>query len=1339
MPGYDKYIMTQLSILLLLLVPGMAHAQPDLYFENLGIEDGLGDLKVMSILQDRKGFMWIGTEMGGVSRYDGQKMTTFNYDPDFPERSYPGRCINAMFEDEEGYIWATGGPPSGLLKFDPEKEAIAAHYPIEGWSATAHLGSNGRIWVGHSTEGLLFLDKASGEVRSFVEEFAPEMQKEYVRQILEDSSGNLWFAYPNGIYQWIEADNNLIYHPFREPLDRTIDDNLFSALIEDSRHTIWVGTTEGLFYYDAEEKEFQAYALPYPIHSITALEEDKNGDLWIGHTEGLFILNTQDRSGKQYSSNSGREGALRGAPNTIYKDPQGNMWLGQFAEGVFYWNQHRKKFSTYQYDPNILGSIGWNTVTGLHEDKDGGIWVACGQLELFDPKAETFVPVFQFNHDHQVWDVTEDRQNRLWIGSWLKGIQLLSTTGQTLARFQADPTNRDSLPGNAAIAIYADRLGNIWVAVFHEGLFLYQPGSQSFKKYPLFHPETHVPIGTGIKTFHEDQKGNLWLGENYRLIKLTPDYKVEQVLDISTLQIYEDPTGIFWIASIDGLYRFDPASGQHRVWRQKDGLPVNDVHSILVDDHGNFWLGTKKGLAYFDRRTEAITVYDKSDGLPGYQFSTAASLKTSSGEFYFGLREGLLRFQPDSIRPNPEVPPVVITDFKIRNVSVPIQGAEKDTADFSSPLEKHIAYLDELRLGWRQNDIAFTFAALNFLKPEKNQYKYRLHNYEEEWTLTDGKNPNAVYTNLDPGQYTFQVLGSNNDGEWNEMGVSLSIIILPPWWATWWAYSLYAILLLAGLYTIRAYELNRKMAHHEAGRLRELDGIKSRLYTNITHEFRTPLSIILGVAGQLKKEVQNKTAAHLDMIERNGRQLLHLVNQLLDLSKIESGKLELNYVQSDIVNFLKYLTESFHSLAEQKAIQLHFLSDLDSLIMDYDPERLQQIFYNLLSNALKFTPEGGNVYFQLSQLNDEQLELKVKDTGIGMAEDQLSKIFERFYQLDDSDTRRAEGTGIGLALVRDLLQLMGGTITVKSKLGRGTEFVLTLPIHHHAAISTRTEMPSPLPVNGSTGVRPSVASLVVEGPRVLVIEDNPDVRFYIRNCLASGYRIEMAFDGEDGIQKAQKIIPDLIMCDVMMPLKDGFEVCAILKQDRRTSHIPIVMLTAKADFQSRIEGLQHGADLYLAKPFQEEELLLHLHNLLLQRDRLQQHYLFISGLVAQADPDQKGVDPETQFVENVKSRILEHLSDSNFTISQLSREMALSQSQLHRKLTALTGFSASKMVRMIRLHHATQLLQDQSLTVSAVAYDCGFNDPDYMSKLFKQEFGLTPTEFRSGLGTVKKT
>lgn len=538
-----------------------------------------------------------------------------------------------------------------------------------------------------------------------------------------------------------------------------------------------------------------------------------------------------------------------------------------------------------------------------------------------------------------------------------------------------------------------------------------------------------------------------------------------------------------------------------------------------------------------------------------------------------------------------------------------------------------------------------------------------------------------------------------------------------------------------------------QIASLAAVRLQELDAVKTRLYTNITHEFRTPLTVILGMAQQIKDKPAAYLQECLNMITRNGQNLLNLVNQMLDLSKLESGHLSLHYQQGDVVNFLKYIVESLHSLAESKSLQIHFISDLEQLTMDYDEMRLQQVVSNLLSNAVKFTPKGGNIYVSLS-IQSNTFSFKVKDTGIGIAEADLPYIFDRFYQVDDSVTRHGEGTGIGLSLTRELVKLMNGTISVKSQVNRGTEFEVVLPIHHRADIKAESaqlplinsvtnpliyEEEHPLSNNDET---------TAEKPLVLIADDNADVRGYIASCLSADYNLLIAKDGQECEELSFEHTPDLIISDVMMPFKDGFEVCKTLKTDERTSHIPIIMLTAKADMDSKLQGLEHGADVYLMKPFNKEELLLRIKKLLELRQQLQQYYrstisdvgfgISVTGSKPKSDiPNPKSNNADNAFVIKVRTMIEANLNNADFDVETLCHNLLLSPSQVYRKLIALTGLSTNNFIRYVRLVKAKDMLiKNSHYSISAVAYDSGFNDPAYFSRAFKQEFGMTPQAWR---------
>ncbi|HQU96487.1 MAG TPA: ATP-binding protein, partial [Saprospiraceae bacterium] len=629
---------------------------------------------------------------------------------------------------------------------------------------------------------------------------------------------------------------------------------------------------------------------------------------------------------------------------------------------------------------------------------------------------------------------------------------------------------------------------------------------------------------------------------------------------------------------------------------------------------------------------------------------------------------------------------------------------------------------------------------------------------DKDW-VESGTRRTATYLHLPSGSYVFKLQGSNSQGMWSPKIAELKIIVTPPWWRTWWAYALYGLLMGFGARSYFKFRINKaklqSQLHYEqqeAKRVKELDTVKTQLYANITHEFRTPLTVILGMANQVKNDPEKYLVKGVDMIVRNGENLLNLVNEMLDLSKLESGKMTLNLIHGDIISFLRYIVESFQSLAAGQKKQFHFFSDTDELMLVFDAEKIRQIITNLFSNALKFTPEQGNIYVSISQevadKNDRTLlVIKVKDTGMGIPENQLEHIFDRFYQLDNSHTRKAEGTGIGLALTKELVKLMNGSILVKSPpIGatKGTEFIIHIPLTKVRVeddvallVPAYKENTKEVKVEERTGAHSIVgADNDSSQPLVLLVEDNADVVAYTASCLPD-YKLAVGKDGREGIEIATEIIPDLIITDVMMPFIDGFEMCRRLRQDERTSHIPIIMLTAKADIQSKLEGLDKGADVYLEKPFHKEELLLRIKKLLELRKNLRQYYSRQMGIIENADPKVKqGAETvidekaEHEFVKKVREIVEVNFSNYDFSVDQLCKIIFMSHSQLHRKLEALTGCSPNKFIRIVRLNRAKELLLNKALSIAAVALDCGYNDPGYFARVFKQEYGNTPQEWR---------
>jgi signal transduction histidine kinase/CheY-like chemotaxis protein/AraC-like DNA-binding protein len=734
--------------------------------------------------------------------------------------------------------------------------------------------------------------------------------------------------------------------------------------------------------------------------------------------------------------------------------------------------------------------------------------------------------------------------------------------------------------------------------------------------------------------------------------------------------------------------------------------------------------------------------------------------------------------------------------LKINNLDINYAAAFIGEKEKNNPLDRPIHLAEALLLDHTQNTVTFDFALMDFVNPNENRYRYRLLGMDGDW-VEAGVTHSAPYTGLSPGSYTFEVQGAISGGEWST-STALKIKILPPWWKSWWAYSLYALALGTAVYLFYKNRLQQRLEQQEALRLRELDGFKSRFFTNITHEFRTPLTVILGNLEIMKLEIGKQVAefpiywressisqfliSKISMTRRNAESLLRLINQILDLAKLESNSLKINYINGDVLPYLRYISESLHSFANAQNVMLRVESSETQIVMDYDPERLLQIVHNLLSNAIKFTPSGGRVTLFAGMRDEESgmkgqrtssliphstsLVLTVSDTGVGISPEDLPLIFDRFYQANNQvpplgGRGAAGGTGIGLALTRELVKAMDGEITVKSELSKGTTFTVRLPIvqsppeksgqaltpkgepHPGSSISNSAEFDG---LGSPKGLRllakqiDGQEGLSHEGtPYILLIEDNPDVVEYLASCLSGEYQLDFAYNGRAGIEKALETVPDLIVSDVMMPEKDGFEVCDFLKNDERTSHIPIVLLTAKADVESRLAGLKRGADAYLAKPFHREELLVTLANLLEIRKKLRARYSTLPVLspgkgIAETAPPSSLIPPpshlEDVFLQKLRHCIEENMGESTFDGPALAKKMNMSEVQLYRKIKALTDKSTAIFIRSVRLARGKELLQTTDLNVSEIAYEVGFDDPNYFSRTFSQEYGAAPSDMR---------
>ena len=1364
-------ILMLLSLLLGLKVVFTFAQAPHIEFDSPPASRSISKAWISSIGQTHDGFIWLGAA-NGLIRFDGYDYTYYVHNPE-DSTSISNNFISSIIKDQEDCLWLTtdGG---GLNRFDPQTGVFSSfrHDPADDTSISsdrifsAAEGSDHTLWLATISAGLNHFDKLTGKCIRYVHDpqKANSLIDNNIYAIWEDSTKReVWIGTQKGLDR-LDLETGIFTHFSHDPDNpQSLTNNFIMSIAPDSKGRLWVGTRIGLNRYDPEEKGFYRYQYDEKDENslindyVFGIYEDSQQRIWVSALGGISLWDENNRYFYNYPVDSDNPKALRSATIwKVFEDDEGRIWVPTYGGGYSIVHQFKQKIEHLSLP--LPGSIsgGKNFIMQLQEDNNGIVWIASylglhsfdpnskslryhcpewvdpaywsvwsmarkknGHLVLinpfwhheFDPASETFIPGIFSSHPPPglLTNIAIDSEDNIWLYS--NGVnQLFKVLNDApwWEKIIPDSLFYENETKLVANFLRFDSKNQLWMGTDGGGLLTYQPEAKRFKRF-LNQENNPASIASDfITSVKEDNKGDIWIGGRGGLNRL----------------ISGEGKGTF----------------QH--WsRLNSGLKADLIHNILEDQYGTFWLGTDNGLFHFNPRENKFECYGTQDGLSPYSFDSGAQLRTQDGLLVIGSGNEINLIDPNTIKRNPNPPRVVITDFLLFGRSVPLKGSFADTLDYASPLVKDISITDTIRLKWWQNDITFSFAALNYTLPEKNYYLYQLEGYQPDWIEADAEQRRAVYTNLDPGTYFFMVMASNNDGYWNDLPTQLCVIIRRPWWTTWWAYGIYLLLASALIYLYLNLLVKRRLAQSNASRLRELDTAKTRLYTNISHEFRTPITIIYGMVEQIKNQPEQWFRQGMDLIQKNARQLLNMVNQMLELRKLETGSLSLNYQQGDVIVFLRQLIEPFVWHAKSKNVQLHFLPEEKELWMDFDSEKLIRICSNLLSNAIKFTKADGNIYVMTTthkQDHTSWLELKVRDTGIGIPSDQLPHVFNRFFQVpNESPTHNTSGTGIGLALIEELVKLMKGTVTVESEEGQGTTFTVMLPIHNEAPVlemdsekemtnlvtdafpflSANTELPDSLPADKGN-------------PIALLVDDNPDVITYLWACLHNDYILETVNDGEAGIQKAIELIPDIVISDIMMPGTDGFELCKTLKADERTNHIPIILLTAKADQSSRMAGWGTGADSYLTKPFDPEELQVQMRNLLAVREQIRQHYLLPMEEESTLEEQQSDPWEKDPFVAKTKSIIENHLDNFDLKVQDLCHELHLSHSQFHRKLTAVCGLSPNRFIKHVRLWHARQFLLDPERTITTVAFDTGFQDPDYFGRVFKDTFGMSPSDFR---------
>lgn len=1340
----------------------ISRANQLLKFKQFSLAEGLSQSSVICILQDSKGFMWFGTR-DGLNKYDGHTFKTYRYDYR-DKNSLSNSFIRVLLEDKNGNIWI--GTNNGLNKYLPSKDNFERFKHNQNknslinneiWSLIT--GEENYIWIG-TNGGLEKFNTLSGK-SEHIKNFKSDL-KNNIRSIFKDSNKNLWICNRENITLLNIKNNKISEISYPSTQIRKPIRNYSPVIFEDTKNTIWLGFRDGLATYNKITKEFEHFSIKNGnITTITeevrAIHEDLFGNFWVGTYNGLYIINKERNKISHYKHNENNFNSL--SQNSIYSivgDTKGDVWIGTYAGGVNYYDRSYDIFKNYNAGSNTF-KLNYKVVSAIVEDLSGNLWIGTegGGLNVLNKTTGKFT---YYTHNknnsnsistNNVKSIIRTQKGNFWIGTHDGGLNFLNPNKKPFIfkKYKTDVNDSLSLSNNRIISLFEDHKRNIWIGTSGGGLNMYNPKKDKFlriKDYSGFIGE----IIYDISKTHDANilliSGNKGLATlNINSNKITPiKYAVKNVNDDSetiTLCAYEDNYKNYWIGTEgSGLFYYDTKTKESTKYGISEGLPNEVIYTILPDDFNNIWFSTNKGLSRFNLESNKFKNFDVSDGLIENEFNYGAKLKLKNKELMFGSANGIVIFNPNKIIENSFIPPVYITSISVNN----------------EPYLSGTDIIKDIELTHDQNVFSFNFIALSYSQSDKNKYAYKLEGFNKDWNYV-GNKKSATYTNLDAGSYVFRVKASNNDGLWNEKGQAVHVKILPPLWKTWWAYLIYTLLLILAFFLIRKYSLIRiheknelKQERLEKEKIEEINRLKLKLFTNISHDFRTPLTLIIGPLERMIKNNEGNSFVqkqHQTMY-RNASVLLQLINQLLDFRKSESGKLKLKASKNNIVLFIKNIKKSFDELAEFREIKYSFKSTDENLDIWFDVVNLKKVIFNLLSNAFKFTPNKGKIKIRISATkknrNQERfVKIQIKDNGKGIPKKNLKFVFDRFYQIERDENSRS-GTGIGLALAKSVIELHNGNIKVESKEEEGTSFEILLPFgKNHLSkdqiINQSNEIESinlyeeavvnSIKEKTDVTLEKKKVEINSEIPTLLIVEDNIEVRSFVKQIFEGNHNILEAENGKIALDIAKRSDIDLIISDVMMPIMNGMELCEKIKTDVITSHIPVLLLTAKTSKDSQKEGYKIGADAYVTKPFDANILEQKVKNLLKTRENLIKK--FKKDIILKPK-ELKITSADEIFLKKSISLIEENINNSDFSINDFITEMGMSRSALYRKLKALTGQSITEFIRTIKLKRAAQLIAQTKLTISEIAFDLGFNDLKHFRKSFKKLFNELPSQYR---------